>query len=291
MSDHMTAEYAERFWTSEDGLTLFARDYPGAGGAARLPVVCIHGLTRNSVDFAGIAQDMAATGRRVLAIDVRGRGRSECARDPQTYAVPNYAGDTLELLRQIGIERAVFVGTSMGGLISLAVANKRPAACGGIILNDVGPEVDQSGIDRIKSYAGKTSRFESWEEAGTAMAAIGAVSFPKYGEDDWIEFAKLNHVEKDGVITVACDPNIAVNLDKPLPPKLLRWLFFKRAVRKCPTLVIRGENSDILSQAVAKKMARQKSVELASVQGIGHAPMLTEPDARIALLEFLAGLD
>lgn len=287
MSEPSDTQFFERFWQTSDGLTLFSRDYPAASGTAKRPVICIHGLTRNSADFAQIAPAIAASGRRVLSVDVRGRGRSERASDPLTYDVPTYARDILGLLGDLGLSDAVFLGTSMGGLISLAIANKRPSACHGIILNDVGPEVDQRGIDRIKSYAGKSGSFANWQEAGHAMKAVGGVSFPEFSDEDWITFAKMNHVESEGEITVACDPGIAVNMERPLPPRFLRWLLFKRAARACEMLVIRGETSDILACDVADKMARVRNVELATVSGIGHAPMLTEPDAKAALFDFL----
>ncbi len=290
MSDPQVDAFVERWWTSDDGLNLFARDYAGAKGASRLPIVCLHGLTRNSLDFVELAPNLAATGRRVLIADVRGRGRSDRSSDPGTYDPKVYAKDVLGLLDRLGIGRAVFIGTSMGGLISLAIASKRPSICGGIVLNDVGPEIDEAGINRIRSYAGKPTEFASWSEAGEAMAEIGAAVFPDFKSQDWLNFAKLNHVERDGQIVVDCDPGIAVNLGRPLPPKFLRWGFFHWVARKHRILVIRGANSDILAQAVAERMARRANVELATVPGVGHAPVLTEPAALQALSSFLASV-
>src|SRR5215217_3459085 len=137
----MTQTFADRRWTSADGLSLYARDYAPAGGVARLPVIAIHGLTRNAADFEAIAPLIAQSGRRVLAIDVRGRGRSDRAPDPMTYQPLTYAQDVLALLQQAGIERAVFLGTSMGGLITMALAAVRSKVIAGAIINDVGPEV------------------------------------------------------------------------------------------------------------------------------------------------------
>jgi pimeloyl-ACP methyl ester carboxylesterase len=144
----MTA-FVDRHWTSADGLRLYARDYAAAAGPAKLPVIAIHGLTRNSADFEAIAPLIAQSGRRVLAVDVRGRGRSDRAPDPMTYQPAVYAKDVLELLRQAGIERAVFLGTSMGGLITMALAAIRSKVIAAAIINDVGPEVAKEGLARI----------------------------------------------------------------------------------------------------------------------------------------------
>ena len=137
----MTQTFADRRWTSSDGLSLYARDYAAASGPAKLPVIAIHGLTRNSADFESIAPLIAQSGRRVLAVDVRGRGLSDRAPDPMTYQPMNYAHDVLALMEQAGIARAVFLGTSMGGLITMALAAIRSKVVAAAILNDIGPEV------------------------------------------------------------------------------------------------------------------------------------------------------
>src|SRR6476660_1522109 len=126
----MTA-FTDRHWTSADGLSLHARDYAAAAGLAKLPVIAIHGLTRNAADFETVAPLIAQSGRRVLAVDVRGRGLSDRAPDPMTYQPATYAQDVLALLNQSGIERAVFMGTSMGGLITMALAAIRSKVIAG----------------------------------------------------------------------------------------------------------------------------------------------------------------
>src|SRR5213075_2745189 len=133
--------FSERRWTSADGLSLYARDYAGGDGEARLPVICLHGLTRNSKDFEDVAPVIAASGRRVIVPDVRGRGRSGYARDPASYEPKTYARDVLDLMDGLGIARAVFIGTSMGGLITMTVAALRSKAVAAVVLNDVGPAV------------------------------------------------------------------------------------------------------------------------------------------------------
>ena len=151
--------FADLTWTSQDGLTLHARDYAAARPVTGVPVICIHGLTRNARDFEDLAPRIAALGRRVLAVDVRGRGRS--ARDPQplNYHPGTYAMDVVALLEATGIDRAVFVGTSMGGIIAMVLASIRPEAIAGAVLNDVGPELSPLGLARIGGYVGGGSAF------------------------------------------------------------------------------------------------------------------------------------
>ena len=126
--------FAERSWRSGDGLLLYARDYAGASGPARLPVICLHGLTRNSKDFEDIAPRLAANGRRILVPDMRGRGRSESDPRPDRYKPLVYGRDVLDLMDHLGIARAVFIGTSMGGMITLTIAGLRQKAIASAIL-------------------------------------------------------------------------------------------------------------------------------------------------------------
>lgn len=288
------AAYSERRFTSPDGLSLYARDYPGADGPVRLPVIAIHGLTRNSADFDAIATLIAQSGRRVLAVDVRGRGQSDRAPDPMTYQPPVYARDILALMQQAGIERAVFMGTSMGGLITMAVAALKSKAIAAAILNDIGPEVDPAGLARIASYAGQPVDTPTWAAAAAYVKTHNAVAFPEYADADWDAFARRVFREgPDGPI-LDYDPDISVPIRamgaKGLVPNL--WPFFTRLARGRPTLLIRGGTSDLLSAGIAAKM-RKKAPKMAyaEITGIGHAPMLDEPEARAAIFEFLREVD
>lgn len=284
------AAYAERRFTSPDGLSLYARDYPGADGPVRLPVIAIHGLTRNSADFDAIASLIAQSGRRVLAVDVRGRGLSDRAPDPMTYQPPVYAKDILALMQQAGIERAVFMGTSMGGLITMAVAALRSKAIAAAILNDIGPEVDPAGLARIAAYAGQPVDTPTWAAAATYVKTHNAVAFPEYSDADWDAFARRVFREGPDGPVLDYDPDISVPIRamgaKGLVPNL--WPFFTRLARGRPTLLIRGGASDLLSAGIAAKM-RKKAPKMAyaEITGIGHAPMLDEPEARAAIFEFL----
>jgi pimeloyl-ACP methyl ester carboxylesterase len=285
------AAYAERRFTSSDGLSLYARDYPGADGPVRLPVIAIHGLTRNSADFDAIAGLIAQSGRRVLAVDVRGRGRSDRAPDPMTYQPPVYARDILALMDQAGISRAVFMGTSMGGLITMAVTAIKSKVVAAAILNDIGPEVDPAGLARIAAYAGQPVDTPTWAAAAAYVKTHNAVAFPENTDADWDAFARRVFREgTEGTPILDYDPDISVPIramgSRALVPNL--WPFFTRLARGRPTLLIRGGTSDLLSAGIAAKM-RKKAPKMAcaEITGIGHAPMLDEPEARAAIFEFL----
>jgi len=284
-------EFKERHWSAPDGVPLFARDYPAADGGARLPVICIHGLTRNARDFEEVAPWLAATGRRVLAVDVRGRGRSGRSVNPMRYQLPVYARDMTALLDALGISRAHFIGTSMGGLITMMLAARRRRAIASAILNDVGPEIDPAGIARIAGYAGQPITIETWEDAIAHFKRTSAVAFPNLTDDDWRTLTERACVaDGQGRPVFDYDPAIAVPImAKPLPRRsLLAWLLFLRLARSRPTLLIRGEISDLLSPSIAQKMRRAAPhMAYAEVAGVGHAPLLSEAAAKQAILEFL----
>jgi pimeloyl-ACP methyl ester carboxylesterase len=283
--------FSERRWTSSDGLSLFARDYPGADGPARLPVIAIHGLTRNSADFDAIAPLIARGGRRVLALDVRGRGRSDRATDPMTYQPPVYANDVLALLEQAGLERAVFLGTSMGGLITMALAAMKTRVVAAAILNDIGPQVSPEGLARIAAYSGQPVETPTWAAAAAYARRINAVALPHYSDADWDAFARRTFREgTEGSPVLDYDPDIAAPIRaagaKALAPNL--WPYFRRLARKRPTLLIRGATSDLLGADIAARMQKAApDMVYAEVPGVGHAPMLDEPEARSAIFEFL----
>ena len=291
----MTQTWNERRWTSPDGLSLFARDYAAAAGPAKLPVIAIHGLTRNSADFGAIAPLIAQSGRRVLAVDVRGRGKSDRAPDPMTYQPVNYAHDVLALMEQAGIARAVFLGTSMGGLITMALAAIRSKVIAAAIINDVGPEVAKEGLARIAAYSGQPVDTPTWVEAAAYVKQHNAVAFPHYTDADWDAFARrVFRVGSEGSPELDYDPDIAVPIRaagaRALVPNL--WPMFGRLTRARPVLLVRGETSDLLSPAIAAKMRkRAPKMDFVEVPGVGHAPMLDEPEAKAAIFPFLGEVD
>ncbi len=288
----MTAAYAERRWTSPDGLTLFARDYAPADGPARLPVIAIHGLTRNSADFEVIAALIAQSGRRVLALDVRGRGQSDRAPDPMTYTPDVYARDVVALMEQLGIEKAVFLGTSMGGLITMALTALKPKAIAAAILNDVGPELAPEGLARIAAYTGQPVVIETWADAAAYAKRINETALPHYTDADWAAFARRTFREgTEGAPVLDYDPDISAPIKaagaKALIPNL--WPYFRALARKKPTLLLRGATSDLLSPAIVAKMRKAApNMAYAEVSGVGHAPMLDEAESRAAIFDFLA---
>ena len=286
--------YADRRWTSPDGLSLYARDYAPADGPARLPVIAIHGLTRNSADFEVIAALIAASGRRVLAVDVRGRGKSDRAPDPMTYTPDVYARDVVALMEQLGIEKAVFLGTSMGGLITMALTAIKPRAIAAAMINDVGPELAPEGLARIAAYASQPIVIETWADAAAYARRINETALPHYTDADWMAFARRTFREgTEGAPVLDYDPDISAPIKsagaKALIPNL--WPSFRALARKKPTLLLRGATSDLLSPAIVARMRKAApTLAYAEVPGVGHAPMLDEPEARAAIFEFLAGV-
>jgi pimeloyl-ACP methyl ester carboxylesterase len=287
--------YSDLFFTSTDGLRLYARDYPAAAGPARLPVVCIHGLTRNSADFEDIAPWLAGRGRRVLAVDVRGRGRS--AYDPvvRRYHPMNYAGDVLKLAHDLGIARAVFVGTSMGGLVILTLALRRLPLIAAAVLNDAGPTVSLRALTRIADYAGRPVHVASWAEATAHVRGLHGAAFPELPADEWLRWARRAFEEAaPGEFVQRYDLAIAA----PFRAGKLRntaWIAryaFRRLARARPTLLIRGGTSEVIEpEHVAWMRAAAPRLQVAEVPGVGHAPTLMEPAAQAALRRFLEQVD
>lgn len=289
------ATFSETSFTSEDGLRLYARDYAPASGPARLPVICIHGLTRNSADFDELAPWIAAQGRRVLAVDVRGRGNSAYDPNPANYNLVVYAGDIIKLARDLGIARAVFIGTSMGGLITMTLAVRRIGLIAAAVLNDVGPALSSRGLQRIAGYAGNAKPVASWDDAATYLRGINQVAFPTNTDSDWDKWARRSFAETaPGQLGMRYDPGIAiaVRAGRIKPSSLAARFAFRRLAHKRPTLLIRGALSDLVEpEQVAMMRAAAPMMQYAEVANVGHAPMLTEPQALAALRDFLGNVD
>jgi pimeloyl-ACP methyl ester carboxylesterase len=284
--------YTDITYTSNEGLRLYARDYAGSGGPARLPVICIHGLTRNSSDFDEFAPIIANLGRRVLALDVRGRGHSERDPDPNNYSPQVYAGDVAKLMHDLGIARAVFVGTSMGGLITMTLAATHIELIAAAVINDIGPVISEKGLARIAGYAGKTAHLSSWQDAASHVRDINACAFPDYPDAEWDKWARRAFAEDgEGRLAPRYDPNIAIALQtgKLRPTSLAGRMAFRRLTKKRPTLLVRGALSDLLETRQAEWMRRAApAMQYVEVPNVGHAPMLTEPAALEAIVDFLS---
>nr|WP_229423001.1 alpha/beta hydrolase [Telluria aromaticivorans] len=271
---------------------MYARDYPAAGGPARLPVICIHGLTRNSADFDELAPELAAIGRRVIAVDVRGRGNSARDPNPDNYNPGVYAGDIVKLMDDLGIARAVFVGTSMGGLITMTLAARHLDLIAGAIINDIGPVMSLRGLARIAGYAGRCGTLASWDEAAAYLRDINACAFPANSDEEWGKWARRAFEQKDdGQLALRYDPNIAtaIQTGKLRPTSLAARMAFRRLARRRPTLLVRGALSDLVEPEQASWMRKAApELQYAEVPDVGHAPMLTEPAALDAIRQFLA---
>jgi pimeloyl-ACP methyl ester carboxylesterase len=281
----MAASFRGAFLRVGDGLNIHYRDYPGAGD--RPPILCLSGLTRNARDFAEFGERYSPA-FRVIALDYRGRGASDPDPVPGRYVPPTYAKDVIELLDALGIARAIFVGTSLGGLVAMTVAAIAPDRIAGTILNDIGPELELTGLERIRNYVGKDVRFISWEAAAAAIAANNLHIPESYGNADWLKAARRNCREENGEIRFDYDPAIAVPFEAAAAaPAVDLWPFFRVLASK-PLLVVRGERSDLLSAAALDRMREAASTaSFVTVPGVGHTPMLDEPEAVAAIDAFL----
>ncbi len=285
--------YRSRYVTASDGLVLHLRDY-GPIDSALTPVVCLPGIARTAFDFHDLAL-MLANGdapRRVLALDYRGRGLSQYDRNWRNYDVTVEMDDCLAAMTAMGMHQAVFVGTSRGGLITMAIAAARPTAIRAAVFNDVGPVIEPKGLIRIRGYVGKLPAPRDFTQAVEIMKTISDKQFPGLDEDGWMKLARGTWREKDGKLVPVYDSALlkglaGLDLEKPLPPL---WRLFA-ALSHAPLLVLRGEYSDILSNETLAEMAkRHPACETHIVPGQGHAPLLDgETATRVAT--FIAGVE
>lgn len=264
-----------RFDTS-DGLSLHFTDQ-GQG----LPVLCLPGLTRNGDDFQFVLPHLK--GVRAITLDSRGRGLSEWDGDYTNYSIPREAADVVELCQHLGLERVVILGTSRGGLIAMGLAVTHPQLLAGVILNDIGPVIDTLGLDRIKGYLGTTPDHPDLESVAQAMARDA--QFPGVPMARWRAHAANLYRQADSKIAIRYDPRLAHTLSddgaSAAMPDL--WPFFD-ALQGKPVAVIRGANSDLLSDETLAEMARRhKGLVAVTVPDRGHVPFLDEPEALQAI--------
>jgi pimeloyl-ACP methyl ester carboxylesterase len=267
------------FFSAPDGLKLHAID-AGPRGGARLPLVCLHGLARTVEDFRELIEALASgdAPRRVLALDLRGRGLSARDPNPDNYSVPVELGDVLALLDVAGVERAVFVGTSRGGILSMAMGAARPRAVAGAVLNDVGPVIEMAGLLRIKNYVGRMPKPADYAEAAGLLRAAMGNQFPAFEPADWEDYARRTWQETERGLELRYDPALSralavLDAGDPLP---VLWPQFD-ALAHAPMMVIRGKYSDLLSpETVAAMRARRPDLAVLEVTGQGHAPVLTD---------------
>ena len=241
-------------------------------------------------DFEDIAPIIAAKGRRVIVPDVRGRGQSDRDPNPNNYKPPIYARDVVEMMAALGISRAIFLGTSMGGIITMTLAALHLKAIAAAILNDVGPAIAPEGLARILSYAGKPVKINHWDEAVDYVRGTAAAAMPALVDEDWHRLARRTFTDGPTGPVLDYDPAIAIPLGK-VPGKFSQWitrLLFRRLANKRPTLLLRGAQSDIITADIAEDMRRAAPrLQRVDVPGVGHAPMLNEPEAVDAIERFL----
>lgn len=278
----MTA-WTDGFWWSRDGLRLHYRDYDGP--AEKPPILCLPGLTRNARDFAAVADRLAGEWRLIL-VELRGRGESAYAKDPLTYAPLTYLQDIEALIEQLGLKRFVAFGTSLGGLLTMLLAATGAERLAGALLNDVGPVLNPAGLERIRTYVGKGGSWPTWLHAARAISETNGGAYPHYSLEQWLEMAKrLCRLTRSGRVVLDYDMKIAEPFKLPGGEAGVDLWPALDALKPAPSLLLKGEHSDLLSGETAAEMARRLPLmELVTVPGVGHAPTLFEPES-------IAGID
>ena len=269
------SQFEERFFETDDGLTLYCRDYAAPTPSAAT-VVCLHGLSRNSRDF----QDLAPVLNqhfRVLVPEQRGRGRSDYDTVPSRYNLMQYVHDTYAMLVAFQCERVSVVGTSMGGLMAFALNALYPNLIHRAVINDIGPDIAAAGLERIQSYVGVAGPFDDWDTATSYVRSISQSIFPDWQPAQWAAFARQCYVERNNQIIADYDSKIgeALSQQDTGAESSTLWSLFE-TLRDVPLLLIRGALTDLLSEDCVRAMQdRATRLELLTVPDVGHAPMLT----------------
>lgn len=286
----MRRNWSEDYYTSSDGLRLYARHYPAAEDLGRLPVLCLPGLTRNSRDFHSLASHLsgdAEAPRDVYCIDYRGRGNSEYDKNWRNYTPFTELLDTLDFMTVAGLHETTVIGTSRGGIIAMMMAVMRPAALRTCVLNDIGPLIETAGLARIIGYVGKIPVPETWDDAARIVRTMSEQFFTDIDADEWEAIARQIFADVDGVPRADYDASLArvmaeIDLSERVPDM---WPQFE-ALEHIPTLVIRGENSDLLSEETVREMAaRHPRLNTHTVAEQGHPPLLRD----LATLRVITG--
>jgi pimeloyl-ACP methyl ester carboxylesterase len=296
--------YTEHRYTSHDGLTLYYRSY-GQGDSTLL---CLPGLSRNCKDFEEIAERFSDRWR-VITPDLRGRGQSGWDPKPSHYNPGVYVRDTWKLLDDLDIRQVALIGTSLGGLMAFIMGDQQPERLRGVIINDVGPEVPAEAVSRILQYVGRTPPAPGWQAAAASVREAYDLAMPGMSEQFWMDYTRKSRRENpDGSIVPDMDPAIGDALRKSQwVLKILRFLRKIKLLKKIagvkidpwdsfrsmtmPTLLIRGELSDVLLPDTVQRMQVLKpDLAVVTVADRGHAPLLDEPEAAGAIDTFLESL-
>jgi pimeloyl-ACP methyl ester carboxylesterase len=250
-------------------------------------LICAHGLTRCARDLDRLAAEMVRHGYRVVCPDVAGRGDSEWLKNPMEYALPTYANDMVTLIARLDVETVHWVGTSLGGLVGMTLAAMPGSPVTKLVLNDVGAVLTAVSLDRIGSYLGKWPPLSTLDAAEQYVRSI-STTFGPHTDAEW-RFLTQHVVRKnpDGSLRMHYDPAIAVPFNAELPHRDIELWGLYDAIR-CPTLVLRGEQSDLLTREAAKQMtSRGPRAKVVEIPGVGHAPTLLHDDQIAIVREFL----
>ncbi len=255
-------------------------------------LLCVHGLTRVSGDFDSLAEALSTT-YRVVCPDVVGRGKSGWLRDPQHYTVPQYIADMVTLIARLDVNSVDYIGTSMGGLIGMGLASLQYNPIGKLVINDIGPAMKASALKRIGDYIGQPVKFDTFDEAVQFVRSI-SLTFGPHTDAQWHKLAADVLVQdKDGKWTRDYDLGLAVPYQSMSEQDVKHYEAMLWAVYDsihCPTLLVRGRESDLLTESVARLMSqRGPKARLVEFDGIGHAPTFVHDDQITIIKEFLLG--
>jgi pimeloyl-ACP methyl ester carboxylesterase len=286
-------QWTDSYFTSRDGLRLYARHYP-VPGAWRRPLLCLAGLTRNSRDFHDLAVALASQderGRNVFALDYRGRGRSQHDPNWRNYTILTELNDALDFMVVKGLAHAGVIGTSRGGIVAMLMAVMRPTSVGAVVLNDIGPVIEREGLTRIAAYVGRVPLPADWAEATRLVRDINQRQFPAVPEAQWADLARQAFNDEAGLPAAAYDAALAKSLAQMGGAMPELWPQFA-ALTPVPVLALRGEHSDILSPATLEEMRRRHPrLETVTISGQGHAPLLKDARSLSIIADFLEKTD
>lgn len=282
--------------SARDGLRLAWAERPPENPpqTPAADVVCLAGMTRNSRDFEGLSAWLAACGRRVICPDYRGRGLSAYDSNPANYRAETYLDDLRAVLTAAGVHRAAVIGTSLGGVLAMAMGAYMPAVIAGAVINDIGPEIEMSALDGAAAHLRARKTFARWDEAAAYLRA-NFPGLPAHNDEDWLAVARATYREgRDGRLVFDCDPAVGRALDSPdRPEKIDIWRLFNSLAR-VPLAAVRGADSQIFPAGLLERMAETRAAAPGGalirtvISGVGHTPSLNEPASREVIAALLA---
>jgi len=274
--------YTEHHFRSHDNLPLYYRDY----GSGDNVLLCLHGMSRNSKDFEDFAERLSSRWR-VISPDFRGRGQSAWDPNQANYQPVTYANDTWTLLDGLGVQRFVVIGTSLGGLTAMVMASQRVDRLRAVIMNDIAPEIPPDAAARILKYVGRTAPVSDWPAAAAQARENHENALPGLPDEFWHSYVRCFYREgESGQPVPDMDPAIGDALRESARAGFDTWHLFRALTMPC--LLLRGALSDVLTRETAERMRAVKpDLEVVTVPGRGHAPLLDEDASRTAIDTFL----